>query len=230
MSARFDGVIFDLDGTLVDTLTDIADALNHVLAAHGFARHGLDDYRHFIGAGVEQLVQRAVPQAGLEQRDAIIAEYRAYYALHMLDRSVPYPGIPELLAQLAAQRIPISVLSNKPDPATRSIIAALFPSVPFVDVVGQRPERPRKPDPTVALELVERMRIAPERCAFVGDSDFDMLTACAAGMFPVGVSWGFRGRAELAKNGARMLIEHPAELLDGVLHAGAERRRCSPLE
>jgi phosphoglycolate phosphatase len=213
MPARIDGVIFDLDGTLVDTLADIADALNHVLAARGLPTHGLDDYRRFIGAGVELLVQRAVPETALAHGPAIIAEYRAYYAEHMLDRSVPYPGIAEMLAQLGSGGVPLSVLSNKPDAATRHIIAALFPEVPFVDVVGQRPDRPRKPDPSVALELAARLRVAPARCAFVGDSDFDMQTARAAGMLAVGVTWGFRGSAELMQNGAHALIERPAELL-----------------
>jgi phosphoglycolate phosphatase len=213
MQPRIDGVIFDLDGTLVDTLADIADALNHVLAARDLPTHGLDDYRRFIGAGVELLVQRAVPESALSHGAAIISEYRAYYAEHMLDRSTPYPGIAEMLAQLAARALPLSVLSNKPDAATRQMVAALFPEVPFVDVVGQRPDRPRKPDPSVALELAARLRVAPARCAFVGDSDFDMQTARAAGMLAVGVTWGFRGRAELMQNGAHVLIERPAELL-----------------
>jgi phosphoglycolate phosphatase len=220
MQPRFDGVIFDLDGTLVDTLADIADALNHVLEARGLPSHGLPDYRRMIGAGVELLIERAVPASEHEHSAAIIAEYRARYAQHMLDRSAPYPGVAELLAQLRARGVPLSVLSNKPDPATRQMIAKLFPEVPFVDVVGQRPDRPRKPDPTVALELAARMHVAAERCAFVGDTDFDMQTACAAGMFPVGVTWGFRDRAELLQHGARALIDRPAELLELASAAG----------
>jgi phosphoglycolate phosphatase len=220
MQPRLDGVIFDLDGTLVDTLADIADALNHVLEARGLPGHGLPDYRRMIGAGVELLIERAVPASEHRHSAAIIVEYRARYAQHMLDRSTPYPGIADLLAQLRARGVPLSVLSNKPDPATRQMIATLFPEVPFVDVVGQRPGRPRKPDPSVALELAARMKVSPERCTFVGDTDFDMQTACAAGMFAVGVTWGFRDGAELLQHGARALIDRPAELLELASAAG----------
>lgn len=217
-----EAVVFDLDGTLVDTLADVASAMNHTLATHALPQHRPDDYRRFIGEGVERLVERALPAAELDlaRKDAVVAEFRAYYAEHLLDQSTPYPGVPELLAALTRRRVPMCVLSNKPDPATRRIIAALFPAAGFAAVVGQRPGKPRKPDPSGALELAELMRVAPARCAFVGDTGIDMATARAAGMRAVGVGWGFREPAELRAHGAERLIDHPAQLLDALAGPG----------
>jgi phosphoglycolate phosphatase len=206
-------LVFDLDGTLVNTLADVAESMNHVLAKHGLPGYEHSAYRRFIGEGIARLVSQALPPRAIDATDAIERDYRAYYAEHMLDQSKPYPGVEELLAELTARGVPFSVLSNKPDAATQHMIRTLFAHAPFVDVVGQKPEKPNKPDPTVALELAQAMRVAPSRCAFVGDSGIDMATGRAAGMHTVGVTWGFRDRAELRAHRADSLIERPDQLI-----------------
>jgi phosphoglycolate phosphatase len=211
--ANVQGIVFDLDGTLVNTLADMAECMNYVLAKHGLPGHEHSAYRRFIGEGVARLVTQALPPRAMDSTDAVLRDFRAYYTDHMLDQSKPYPGVDELLAVLAARRIPFSVLSNKPHDATRVIVSSLFPTAPFVEVVGQRPEKPNKPEPAVALELAQSMGVPPQYCAFVGDSGIDMATGRAAGMMTVGVTWGFRDRAELRVHGADSLIERPDQLV-----------------
>ncbi len=203
--------LFDLDGTLVDTLADIAGAMNHTLARHGHPVHPLDAYREFIGEGVEHLVSRALPAAAQGELPAILADYRAYYLQHLFDASAPYDGVPALLAALKAHGVPLAVLSNKNDVATVRLVEGLFPGV-FQLVRGERPGTPKKPDPTAALELARALGVAPGECAFVGDTAVDMRTAVNAGMLPVGVSWGLRP-GELTASGAQHVIVHPRELL-----------------
>lgn len=210
-SVRAGAVIFDLDGTLADTLDDIAAAMNHALALHGLPAHAPAAYRRFIGEGVTRLAEQA---GGVDAPvGALTRAFKDYYAEHLLDASKPYPGVVELLHALAEESVPMSVLSNKPDEATRRIVETLFPRVRFRGVMGQRPGIPRKPDPGAALELASSMGNAPERCLFVGDSGVDMQTAARAGQWGVGVLWGFRSAAELASAGAKSLIERPANLL-----------------
>lgn len=220
--AATDAVIFDLDGTLVDTASDIASAMNFVLAAHGLPTYGVADYRRRIHGGVEQLVRSVLPPEALALVPRIVAEYRARYDAHLIVKSAPYPGVRELLLDLDARRLPMCVLSNKPDPATKALIGALFPGTAFRSVVGERPDWPAKPDPTVALELARQMQVAPARCSLVGDTRIDMQTAVAAGMLPVGVEWGFQPATELLANGARALIARPGALLELVGRAGAD--------
>lgn len=211
-----DALIFDLDGTLADTLDDITDALNRVLAARGFDTHTPAACRRMIGAGSLELVRAALPAHARGRAPELLEAFRGDYFEHLLVRSAPYPGIPALLDALSSRGLPICVLSNKLHEPTRRMTAALFPATSFVEVVGERPDRPRKPDPGVALELAARMRVAPERCGFVGDSGIDMRTARAAGMPAFGVTWGFREREELLAAGADNLIERPDQLLDRI--------------
>ncbi|MFW6051383.1 MAG: HAD family hydrolase [Myxococcota bacterium] len=211
MSPVTRGVLFDLDGTLADTLDDIAGAMNHVLRERGMPTHGRDAYRDFVGSGVEALVRRAAPSADADPAELTRA-FRARYGKHMFDRTRPYPGVPDALRDLASRGVPMAVLSNKPHEPTRAMVARLFPEVPFREVRGARPGATLKPDPASALELAEVLGLAPAEVAYVGDTKIDMETACRAGMVPVGVLWGFRRRDELEAHGARRLLHHPRDL------------------
>lgn len=192
------GVIFDLDGTLADSLEDIASAMNRTLAGHGFLVHPISAYRTFVGEGVRKLVERALPPGSEHLRDAFLAAYQADYAEHLLDATRLFPGVPEVLDGLAAVGVPMAVLSNKTDLPTRQMVEALCGRWKFGAVVGERPGVPRKPDPSSALALADALGAPPEAVAFVGDTGVDMLTARAASMRPVGVLWGFRPKEVLA--------------------------------
>ncbi len=214
--------LFDLDGTLVDSLADIAAAMNHSLAAHGLPTHPTGDYRHFVGEGVRVLVRKAIPK-GLEAlHESVLSAYRDFYEEHLFDQTRPFADIPALLAQLAAEEVRLAVLSNKADRFTRRLVERLLPGVPFMAVYGERPGVPRKPDPTAALALAAELGVAPADCAFVGDTAVDMDTARNAGMYGIGVTWGFRSAEELQAHGARVLATTAGELL-AALHAARER-------
>jgi len=209
----YQAVLFDLDGTLADTLDDIADAVNHALALHGLPTHPRDAYRTLVGEGVDRLVEKAVPDNRGDLHDSVYGGVRDYYLAHMLDKTAAYDGVPDMLDALAARGIPMAVLSNKPGPATERIVAELFGRWEFAAVVGQTPEEPHKPDPGAALRIAAAVGAAPGRCLFLGDTSTDMETAVAAGMFPVGALWGFREADELLAFGARALIERPMDLI-----------------
>ncbi len=211
----FDAVIFDLDGTLADTLDDIADAMNRVLAGRGCATHSPASYMLMIGSGLRNLVGEALPPElrNAETVAACLDEMMASYREHCLDKTRLYDGVPELLERLRAQGVAMAVLSNKADELTRRIVAALCEPDTFALVVGARPGVPLKPDPAAALLVAEALGVAPDRIAYVGDSGVDMRTASAAGMIAVGVSWGFRTSGELIEGGALVVLDHPGELL-----------------
>jgi phosphoglycolate phosphatase len=206
--------LFDLDGTLVDSLGDIGAAMNGALASLGFPTHPLEAYRDFVGEGVEVLARRAAPaHAEAERRRVeLIAAYQRRYAEHLFDATAPYPGVAEALAELRRRGLPLGVLSNKPDAPTKQICAALFPPGTFAVVAGQRPEVPAKPDPQAALALAAELGVPAAEVAFVGDTAVDMRTAVAAGMHAVGVAWGFRP-LELRATGAGIVVERADELL-----------------
>ena len=215
------GIVFDLDGTLVDSAGDIAAAMNSTLAARGMPEHELAAYRRFIGEGVEVLARRAVPRDRAAEVDDVLAAFRARYAQGLLERTRPYPGVPQMLASLLRRGVRLGVLSNKPDLHTQEIVGALFPRT-FDAVSGERPGIPRKPDPRGLLELVAALGGRPEAAALVGDSGIDMQTARAAGVTAAGVTWGFRDEAELRANGADVLARNPSEL--------AQKLELPPLE
>jgi phosphoglycolate phosphatase len=204
------GVIFDLDGTLADSLDDIASAMNRTLRAQGFPTHPVSDYRGFVGEGLRRLVERALPPGTESVREAFLAAYQADYAQHFLDETRLFPGIPPVLDALAAAGVPMAVLSNKFDGPTRQLVDALCNRWTFREVFGERPGVPRKPDPASALALADALGAPPESVAFVGDTGVDMLTARAASMRPVGVLWGFRPEevldsgAEAARTGEEL--------------------------
>lgn len=208
---KIEAVVFDLDGTLADTLEDIAAAMNYALDRHGLPRRPVDDYRDLVGEGVRTLVERALPPDRADLRGPVLADLGTHYVEHMLDRTRPYPGVPEMLEALA---IPAAVLSNKPQAATTRMVERLFAGHRFAAVHGGRDDVPLKPDPAPLLAIVGELGVEARRTAYVGDTRTDMETALAAGAVPVGVEWGFRDRGELLAHGARAVVATPAELLE----------------
>lgn len=217
---RVQAVLFDLDGTLLDTLEDIANSANSALLRYGLPTHSVDAYRYFIGDGVTMLISRALPD---ESRDSdIIAKcvkgFRQDYSRNWNVKTRPYEGVPELLDALAAKHIKMAILSNKPDDFTKQCVSELLPNHNFEMILGQRDAIPIKPDPVGALQIADSLGITPSRFLYLGDSAIDMKTAVRAGMFPVGALWGFRPLEELQEHGAQAVIDHPMDLL-GLLDA-----------
>ncbi len=210
-------VLFDLDGTLLNTLEDICNAMNTALQSMGIKPWETDAYRYMVGNGARVLAERAVRDRQ-ELADRVLAAYQRQYEAHQMEKTRPYDGMMNTLRALRDQGVPLAVLSNKPDADTQRIIAHFFPDIPFEQVLGQRPDYPRKPDPTAALTLAEKMGIPAEAVWYVGDTSVDMECARRAGMRSVGVLWGFRTRTELEGSGAQFLIRRPAELVGLVLN------------
>jgi phosphoglycolate phosphatase len=208
-------VIFDLDGTLLDTLVDLAAAANRMLVRRGLPPHPQERYRRFVGDGPRMLVTRCLPpeRRTPETVDACLADFLDDYNRHWDMATRPYAGVPELLERLASRSLPLAVVTNKPENAARCCIQRFFPRDTFRLVLGQRPGRPLKPHPQGAREAAARMGASPAGCLFLGDSGVDMDTARAAGMLPVGAAWGFRGAAELEHHGASVLLDTPIDLL-----------------
>ena len=222
MGVIFRTVIFDLDGTLLDTLQDLAAAGEHVCAANGWPPHPVEAYRHFVGNGIPKLVERFSPPWA--QDPASLADARAafgeYYAAHMLDQTAPYPGIPALLARLHAAGVRMAVLSNKDDAFARRVVGHYFDLSLFAAVRGALPGTPPKPDPAGPRALLAALGASPAETLFIGDSDVDVLTAHNAGAPCCGVLWGFRGQAELTAAGADHLAAGPDELARVILEEG----------
>lgn len=207
------GAIFDLDGTLADTLADLTDAVNTGLRAFGFSDRSESDIQGWIGEGLPTLCRRAIgdaPNVPIDELTAIVTEH---YRAHRLDKTRPYPGIEAMLDALGGRNVPLAILSNKPHEHTVPIANALFGRWLFVAVEGYREEDRRKPDPRTALAIVAAMELEPAEVLFVGDSATDVRTALNAAAIPVAVTWGFRSRQALAEAGAAHLIDHPRDLL-----------------
>lgn len=208
-------VIFDLDGTLLDTLADLADSANEALSEHGHPVHPVDSFRTFVGDGMATLMERILPEAARtpEKIGLLLERYRSAYDARWKLKTQPYPGIVDMLKALAARGIPMAVLSNKPQAYTEIVVAHFLGDHRFEVIFGQRDSVPRKPDPAGAVEIAEQLKLPPSEILFVGDTSTDMDTATAAGMVAVGALWGFRPEAELRAHGAKFLIAEPAELL-----------------
>ncbi|MBN1343367.1 MAG: HAD-IA family hydrolase [Phycisphaerae bacterium] len=208
------GIIFDMDGTLCDTLGDIAYAANLALEAVGAPVHPVADYAEWVGWGLRQLCATALGEESGSRFDRMYERAVEEYNKFPMDRSFPYPGIPDLLDALVGRGIPIGISSNKPHDFAARIVETIFARWSFVHVEGYKSDVARKPDPAGALRIAETMGLAPGEIALVGDSAVDVETALNAGMAPIGVSWGFRGPEELT--GAMHIIDHPNELLEFV--------------
>lgn len=211
MSTR--AFLFDMDGTLVDSLADIGGSMNAVLRELGLPEHPITDYRLKVGEGAASLIAQALPAGHEALREDALARYRAHYAKNMVAASRPYDGIVPLLAALAARGDRIAVVTNKPQAPASAIAAALFAEGTFGVVVGEREGVPRKPNAAPALLAAEALGMPPSACVFVGDTSVDILTARAAQMRSIGVLWGFRDRAELVEAGSDHIVAHPDEIL-----------------
>jgi len=212
----YKAVLFDLDGTLLDTLRDLADTVNEVLRELDLDPHPIEAYKIFVGDGMKNLVLRALPES-LREEEALVeralSRTRAVYSERWRLHTRPYPGIPPLLDELSARKLDLAVLSNKPDPSTKDVVREMLPRWNFRAVLGERPSVPRKPHPAGALEIAASLSLPVSDFLYVGDTGTDMKTANGAGMFAVGALWGFRTARELLDNGARTLIEKPLDLL-----------------
>jgi len=212
---NYKAVLFDLDGTLLDTLEDIARSMNAVLINSGFPAHPVEAYRGFIGEGIANLVQRALPERCADERTvqqhvaAMIDEYGRRWTEH----TRPYPEIPELLHALTVRKFKMAVLSNKMDSFTRDMVKTLLGDWQFEEVLGAQPSIPRKPDPGGALLISRQCGVLPEEFLYLGDSNTDMQTAVNAGIYPVGALWGFQSADQLLAAGAQKLIAKPLELI-----------------
>lgn len=212
---RIRAAIFDLDGTLVDSLADIAGALGAAMAAHGLPAPSLDAVRGWIGGGARELVARAV--ADRADPAAVHASFREAYRATPIAGTRIYDGLAGALDDLAARGLTFAIVSNKPHELTRHLAESMLGAWPFAAVFGQRANVPLKPDPTVALIAADELGLPPAQCAFVGDSGIDVATARAAAMRAVAVSWGFRPRAELVAAGPDAIVDAPGELCAAVV-------------
>ena len=212
---KIEGIIFDLDGTLVHTIEDIAWAANRLFARHNLAEHPLDYYLKWIGNGAVKFIELAY--GGPIEEELLMSyvrEFKKIYAENLHNKSRIYPGIPELLDKLVERGIRLSVLSNKPHPMTQRVCEYYLSAWPFDPVLGQREEVPRKPDPAAAFEIAAHMGLEPQQILFVGDSDNDIWTAQAAGMVPLGVSWGYGRLMHRPVDGMGRLAGKPSEIID----------------
>jgi len=210
-------VVFDLDGTLLNTLPDIAHSMNLALADLGHAKHELSAYNTLVGEGLKRLAELALPP-GLGN-DPVVVEscikrFRQHYAVECEERSRPYPGIEAMLDELVKRDLPLAIISNKPHDFVVRIATNLLPRWRFDPLLGARAEVPKKPDPTALLEVADALSLPPSACLFVGDTGIDMAAAKAAAMVGVGVLWGFRDHDELVEHGAVHVIDKPSELIE----------------
>ena len=212
---KYEAVLFDLDGTLLDSIEDLTDSMNLVLDGYGLPGHDAEACKNFVGDGVEMFALRALPENRRDEATVAqcAAEMRAEYRKRWSQKTRPYDGIPELLDDLTLRNLKLAVLSNKPEESTREMVAELLSKWQFYPVAGARPAVPKKPDPILAIEISQQLRLPAEKFLYLGDTGTDMKTARGAGMFPVGALWGFRTAEELKDTGAEVLVEHPSEVL-----------------
>lgn len=211
---RFNATIFDLDGTLLNTLDDLADSVNYVMEAHGFPTHTRDEVRRFVGNGVPLLIERAVPAGtGREIYEQCLAEFKSHYEQNMCNKTGPYDGIPELLAALRDRGVGMAIVSNKFDAAVKELCHRYYGE--FIHVaIGERADVRKKPAPDSVFTALRELGASAEKALYIGDSDVDIQTARNAGLTSVGVTWGFRDRSLLEQEGANYIIDTPVQLLD----------------
>lgn len=207
--------IFDLDGTLLNTIEDICDSLNESLKKHGYSVHSVEDCKKFVGSGTKKLIYRAmgiIPSD--EEYKKVFNDYLELYEQRLLNKTKPYKGIFNILTLLQEKNIPISVFSNKPQSLAERAVKYYFPDIDFSAIFGQNNDYPRKPDPTVALKISEIVNINPKEIAFIGDSVQDYKTARNAGMIPVSVLWGYQEKKDIESVGAHCFFDNTKELLE----------------
>ena len=209
-------IVFDLDGTLINSLEDLADSANHILTQHGFPTHPIDAYRYFVGDGVRKLIERILPleERNVAQIEQCRQEFVEYYKIHMEDKTSVYEGIIELLKALKARGLKIAVATNKVHIAVAPLMAKYFPGIRFDSMIGQREGIPVKPHPQIMYDILKETGCQSSEALHVGDTATDMQLAHSAGVTPVGVLWGYRPLEELQEAGAKFIIEKPEELLE----------------
>ncbi len=207
--------IFDLDGTLLDSIDDIAFSMNHVLKEHGFPEHPKESYFYFVGNGARVLSERALSGLGCTETEtqSVLEDFMAFYDRHKSDNTRPFEGLTETLETLQAQGIRLAVASNKPHEVMEELMHRQFPTLHFSVVLGHRKGHPVKPDPEIVFDILEKIRVPREEVLYLGDTAVDVKTAHAAGLRAVGVLWGFRNRLELEEAGADRLISRPVDIL-----------------
>lgn len=211
---RYDTVIFDLDGTILDTLEDLKISLNYALKLSGFGERSLDEVRSFVGNGIRKLIERSVPEGTKkEETDKVHDDFTAHYTLHCADNTKPYDGIKELIASLRREGCRTAVVSNKADYAVRALCETYFKGL-FDCVAGEREGIRRKPAPDAVNAVLEELGAEREKSLYIGDSDVDIKTAENAGVEAIMVEWGFRGREFLIENGAKAVVKEPKEIFD----------------
>ena len=215
--------VFDLDGTLLNTLADLADSGNELLASYDMAPHPEKAYRYYVGNGSRKLMERILPGRTPEQIDEALARYKAIYEKRLTVKTTPYTGILEMLSALRTRGVRMAVCTNKHVSAAEVLIRKYFPADSFDAYEGDCPGVPRKPDPAHVRIVLDNMGVGPEETVYLGDSGVDMQTAVNAGVLPVGVLWGFREKEELTENGAEILLSQPLELLEKVVFVNNER-------
>lgn len=206
-------VVFDLDGTLLNTIADLGNACNYALKEMGYSPHPLTAYNYMVGNGVRRLMERAEPDATPDTIDMLLGKFREYYDEHCTDLTRPYPGIPELLAELQDKGVAVAVTSNKYQFAVNRIISHYFGDITFAAILGEVPDRPKKPDPSIVFEALNIHPTPKREVLYVGDSAVDIETARRACVESVGVTWGFRPVSELRSAYADHIVSHPSEIL-----------------
>ena len=212
----YKAAIFDMDGTLVDTLADLHDSVNEMLAHYNFPLRTLDEVRQFVGNGARKLMIRSLPADKIDFVDEALDFYNGCYARNCLKKVKPYDGIIEFLAALEAKKIPLGICTNKQHFAAIAIAEKILAPIKFSYVSGDEPNQPRKPDPTRALAAAKKFSAAAEDVAYFGDTAVDIQTALNAGFLAVGVTWGFRPRNELVDSGAKIIVDRPQEILERI--------------
>lgn len=207
-------VIFDLDGTLLDSIEDIASSMNKVLESLQLPTHKIEDYKHFVGGGVDILVENALNNQSKEIKDEVIKRFKIEYDGKLHSKTLPYDGIYELLDELKKLDINLAVLSNKPHEFTVSYVNHFFKNYNFKEIHGQKKDVPKKPDPKAALDIVKCLDSSCENTYFIGDTKIDMQTAKSANMTAIGVLWGFRDEKELRDFGADFIVKEPLEIIN----------------
>ncbi len=205
-------VIFDLDGTLLDSIYDIALCMNEVLTSLKLDTYKIDEYKYFVGSGMDVLIDNALKNS-IELKDEATKRFKELYEFNLHKNTKPYDGIYELLDELVKLDCNLAVLSNKPDFMTKEYVKTLFKDYPFLEVHGQKEQQAKKPDPIQALNIASKLKINPSEIFFVGDTKVDMQTAKSANMKAIGVLWGFRDEKELRDFGADFIVSNPLEIL-----------------